>query len=75
MNHKNLLLKWDVDFGSLCLSLELSEKERLNIHKMLQAARNFIEAAVFDTAKVQAVVKLEKEWIQYLKKDLKAFLE
>lgn len=42
---------------------------------MLQAARNFIEAAVFDTAKVQAVVKLEKEWIQYLKKDLKAFLE
>ncbi|XP_025105265.1 regulator of G-protein signaling 22-like isoform X4 [Pomacea canaliculata] len=55
--------------------VELSEKERLNIHKMLQAARNFIEAAVFDTAKVQAVVKLEKEWIQYLKKDLKAFLD
>nr|KAG5695957.1 hypothetical protein BaRGS_017538 [Batillaria attramentaria] len=53
----------------------ISEKERTNLHKTLQAARDFIEASIFDTAKTQAVTKLEKAWIRYLKEDLKAFLD
>ncbi|XP_076463584.1 LOW QUALITY PROTEIN: uncharacterized protein LOC143295827 [Babylonia areolata] len=55
--------------------VEISEQDRLNLHKTLQSARDFIEASVFDTAKVLAVTKLEKAWVRFLKEDLKAFLD
>ena len=64
-----------VDAIVLPVLTETSEKERLNLHKTLQSARDFIEASIFDTAKVQAVAKLEKAWVRFLKEDLKAFLE
>ena len=64
-----------VDNVVLNLLTETSEKERLNLHRILQSARDFIEASIFDTAKVQAVAKLEKAWVRFLKEDLKAFLE
>ncbi|XP_070180134.1 regulator of G-protein signaling 22-like isoform X6 [Littorina saxatilis] len=55
--------------------VEISEKERLNLHKTLSSAHNFIEASIFDTAKMQAVTRLEKAWVRFLKEDLKAFLD
>ncbi len=48
---------------------------RDRLHQSLLEAPDFVEASIYDSAKYQAVDRLEKAWIRFLKEDLKAFLE
>ncbi|XP_067682061.1 regulator of G-protein signaling 22-like isoform X1 [Haliotis asinina] len=53
----------------------LPDSIRDRIHQSLLEARDFVEASIYDSAKYQAVDRLEKAWIRFLKEDLKTFLD
>ena len=53
----------------------LSDSERNRIHQRLTASRSMIQASVFAQAQQHVVRQLEKPWIQYLKEDMKNFVE
>ncbi|CAL1527617.1 unnamed protein product [Lymnaea stagnalis] len=55
--------------------IELPEKETKHLHHSLERARDFMEASIFDHAKVLAVENLEKAWVRFLKEDLKTYLD
>ncbi|XP_059138673.1 regulator of G-protein signaling 22-like isoform X2 [Physella acuta] len=55
--------------------IELPENETKHLQHCLERAREFMEASIFDHAKILAVEKLEKAWVRFLKEDLKAFLD
>ncbi|XP_022088623.1 uncharacterized protein LOC110978161 isoform X3 [Acanthaster planci] len=49
--------------------------ERDNIHRRLLTTSDFVEASTFNRAKEHAVLMLQREWLMYLKEDLKEFLQ
>ncbi|XP_048259130.1 uncharacterized protein LOC124151105 isoform X3 [Haliotis rufescens] len=53
----------------------LPDSIRDRLHQSLLEARDFVEASIYDSAKYQAVDRLEKAWIRFLKEDLKTFLD
>ncbi|XP_077998144.1 uncharacterized protein LOC144451207 isoform X2 [Glandiceps talaboti] len=53
----------------------LSPYDRDNIHHKLLTTKDFVEAVVFDGAKDHTVKMLQREWLRYLKYDLRTFLE
>ncbi|XP_012937168.1 uncharacterized protein LOC101859632 [Aplysia californica] len=55
--------------------IDLPEKERTRLQRHLEKAREMLEASIFDRAKTEAVEKLERAWVRYLKEDLKTFLD
>ncbi|XP_052275180.1 uncharacterized protein LOC127874696 isoform X4 [Dreissena polymorpha] len=60
----------DSDFN-----IDVSPSDRNKIHKCLTSANDFVDSVVFDPAKQHACDRLEDGWVQYLKEDLKIFLD
>ncbi|XP_071509749.1 uncharacterized protein [Diadema antillarum] len=56
-------------------NIELPPGERDFIHSTLLLTSDFVEAATFDRAKEHAVKLLQREWLHFLKEDLKTFLD
>lgn len=54
---------------------EIGADERNAIHKALTSSNDFVDSTVFNNAKQFSCEKLEEAWIQFLKEDLKIFLE
>ncbi|XP_061163908.1 regulator of G-protein signaling 22-like isoform X6 [Saccostrea echinata] len=52
-----------------------SDLERARLHQTLISAKDFVEANIFIPAKARIVKLLEQNWINYLKEDLKTFLD
>ncbi|XP_062595147.1 regulator of G-protein signaling 22-like isoform X12 [Saccostrea cucullata] len=49
--------------------------EKARLHQTLLSAKDFVEANIFTPAKARIVNILEQNWINYLKEDLKTFLD
>ncbi|XP_041468616.1 uncharacterized protein LOC121418690 isoform X4 [Lytechinus variegatus] len=56
-------------------NIDLPPGERDFIHSTLLLTSDFAEAATFDRAKEHAVHMLQREWLHFLKEDLKVFLD
>ena len=53
----------------------ISAEDRNTIHNALMTSNDFVDSSAFNAAKQHASENLEEHWIQYLKDDLKIFLE
>jgi hypothetical protein len=60
---------------SMCVLIGASDVERAKLHQSLLHAKDFVEANIFISSKARVVELLEQNWINYLKEDLKNFLE
>ncbi|XP_038071568.1 uncharacterized protein LOC119740369 isoform X2 [Patiria miniata] len=56
-------------------NIGLDPYERDNIHRRLLMTSDFVEASTFNRAKEYAVLMLQREWLMYLKEDLREFLQ
>ncbi|XP_056020780.1 uncharacterized protein LOC125650178 isoform X16 [Ostrea edulis] len=52
-----------------------SDLERARLHHSLLHAKDFVDANIFISSKARVVELLEQNWINYLKEDLKNFLD
>lgn len=59
----------------MCVILGASDLERARLHHSLLHAKDFVDANIFISSKARVVELLEQNWINYLKEDLKNFLE
>ena len=57
------------------LFAEITIDQRNTIHKALTSTNDFVDSSVFNSAKQFSCEKLEQFWINFLKEDLKIFLE
>ncbi|XP_070578485.1 regulator of G-protein signaling 22-like isoform X21 [Ptychodera flava] len=53
----------------------ISPYERDTIHHKLLTTRDYVEASLYDNARDHSVKMLQREWLKYLKNDLRTFLE